>query len=445
MARLNRAVFRRGYTEEGGAAYAHLDAEQALRRSVMSCFLWEQEFYEDGQSIAERIVENARKVPAAYLADLAVDLRSNHNLRHVPLLLLSVLADTSKGNSLVADTVNRVIQRADELAEFPTVFCNYKDVKPSELKKVMPHGMKRGLAEAFKKFNAYSLAKYNRDGAVKLRDVLFLCHSKPLNDEQKLTWGQLINGSLPTPDTWETELSAGKDKKETFERLIKENKLGYFALIRNLRNMDQAGCDSKIVEDAIRARKGAERLLPFRFTAAARHAPRFEPALDEALQASIKLLPELSGLTVVLVDISASMDQTLSARSDMTRVTAAATLGSIINGKSRVFTFSRECVEVPPRKGMAGVDVIIKSQIHSSTNLGDALKRMAKIEYDRLIVITDEQSQQVTTAPRGKRNYLINVASYQNGVGYGKDWIHIDGFSENVLKFIHELEQEGGE
>jgi 60 kDa SS-A/Ro ribonucleoprotein len=35
-----------------------------------------------------------------------------------------------------------------------------------------------------------------------------------------------------------------------------------------------------------------------------------------------------------------------------------------------------------------------------------------------------------------KQAYLINVASAKNGVGYGKPWCHLDGFSEGVLRFI---------
>src|SRR5690606_26661355 len=138
-------------------------------------------------------------------------------------------------------------------------------------------------------------------------DVLFLCHAKPENDQQAETWKQLVEGTLPSPDTWEVGLSTGGDKKETFERLIKEEKLGYFALIRNLRNMSQAGVDRKMVLKAIRARKGgAEKVLPFRYVAAVRAAPEYSEALNDALIKTVEELPKLSGATVVLVDISGS-------------------------------------------------------------------------------------------------------------------------------------------
>ncbi|MFO7863430.1 MAG: TROVE domain-containing protein, partial [Salinivirgaceae bacterium] len=92
--------------------------------------------------------------------------------------------------------------------------------------------VKKGLAAAFQKFNAYQLAKYNRDGEVKLRDVLFLCHANPTSQEQELVWKKLIDGTLESPDTWEVNLSSGADKKETWERLLREEKLGALALLR---------------------------------------------------------------------------------------------------------------------------------------------------------------------------------------------------------------------
>ena len=90
------------------------------------------------------------------------------------------------------------------------------------------------------KFDAYQLAKYDRDGAVRIRDVLFLVHAKPKDADQEKVWKQLVDGELASPDTWEVSLSAGKDKRETFERLIAENKLGGLALLRNLRLMQKA-------------------------------------------------------------------------------------------------------------------------------------------------------------------------------------------------------------
>lgn len=428
-----------------GAPAAPTDAEQQLRRSVMSCFLWEKEFYESGEDIATRIYRLAKAAPALEVAALAIDAREVANLRHVPLVLLSALSTRVGGinRSVVAETIERVIQRADELAELLVVHAKLNGVTPDKVKKVIPAQMKKGLARAFTKFNEYSLAKYNRAGAITLRDVLFMVHAKPKNAEQDALWKRLIANELVVPDTWEVQLSGGADKKETFERLIREEKLGYLALLRNLRNMAEAKCDPSLVNVAIVSRKGgAEKVLPFRYIAAARAAVQFVPAIDIALQAAIRELPVLSGSTAILVDVSGSMDAPLSAKSDLQRIDAAAALAAIWPGACRMFTFSHQVVEVPAYRGLAGADAIIKSQMHGGTYLGQALTLLnQQVEYDRLIVITDEQSHDRVPDPKGERAYMINVASNKRGVGYGK-WTHIDGFSEGVLRYIHALENE---
>ncbi|WP_334455276.1 VWA domain-containing protein [Bradyrhizobium elkanii] len=215
-------------------------------------------------------------------------------------------------------------------------------------------------------------------------------------------------------------LSGGADKKEAFERLLRENKLGYLALLRNLRNMAQAGVDEALVRDAIVARRGAGRVFPFRYVAAARAAPRFEPHLDQALLAAIGEMPKLAGKTVVLIDVSGSMDWAMSGKSDMKRIDAAAALGAVVNADLRLFTFSNQVVEVPPRRGMAGVDAIVRSQPHGGTALGAAVSHINRIQHDRLIVITDEQSSDRVPDPVARHAYMINVASNLNGVGYGR-------------------------
>lgn len=439
MSRLNRrARAPKVYTHEGAPAYPHLNDVQRLRQAVFACFLWEKQFYEDGVEIAERISELAKAVAPETLAEIAFEARDEHNLRHVPLLLLRELVRTGAGPDragLVAQTIYRTVQRADELAELLALYWATNDGK-----KTLSAQLKKGLAAAYTKFDAYQLAKYNRPNAVKLRDVLFLSHAKPLSDEQAAAWGKLVEGTLESPDTWEVNLSAGKDKKETFERLIQERKLGYFALLRNLRNMEQAGVDQALIREAILARRGgAHRILPFRYIAAARAVPQFEPELDVALQAHVQEAPRFDGNTIVLVDVSGSMGQSLSDRSDLSRLDAAAALASMVHGTRRVFTFSHRLVEVAPRYGMAGVDAIRKSQPHGMTYLGRALQEVMRFPHDRLIVITDEQSHDRVPDPVVSRSYMINVASYRNGVGYGK-WTHLDGFSEAVFRYFRAYE-----
>lgn len=432
---INAARKNKTLTHEGGNAFPKLTPIQQLRRSVLNCLLWEKEFYEDGESIAKRIEEYSAKVSIEALAALAIEARTEYNLRHAPLLLLVCLTKLGSGKSIVSDTIAKTIQRADELTELVSLYWR-------EGKKPLSKQIKKGLAKAFCKFDAYQLAKYDREKEVRLRDILFLVHAKPKDENQAKTWSDLANKKLPSPDTWEVSLSAGKDKKQTFERLLKENNLGYLALLRNLRNMAEAGVDEELIKSSILARKGAQRVLPFRYVAAARAAPRFEPYIDQALSEAITEIKPFPGKTVVLVDVSGSMDVALSSKSDMRRVDAAAALASLINGDIRMFSFSDKVVEVPPRRGMAGVDALISSQLHNGTALFEAIELINKnIPYNRLIVITDEQANgSMSYCPNpNAAGYMINVASNKNGVGYGK-WTHIDGFSENVIRWIHEYE-----
>lgn len=426
-------------THEGAQA-AYLNTKQKLRRSVLSCLLWEREFYEDGEDISTRVYELAQKRPAEEIAELAIEARTRYKLRHIPLVLLSALA--KHGKAVTSDAIVETINRADEIAEFLAIHAKLNKADTGSIKKVMTAQIKKGLSRAFLKFDAYQLAKYDRAGKIRLRDALFLCHARPDTPEREMLWKELINGTLPIPDTWEVSLSAGADKKETFERLLSDGKLGYLALLRNLRNMTQANVREALIRKAILERKGAQSVLPFRFVAAARAVPQYEPWLDQAMLASMIESPVMAGVTIFLVDVSGSMDELLSQRSDLTRMDAACALASIANVESRrVFSFSEKVVEVPPRLGMAGIDAVRNSQPHWGTYLGRAVKQINKIPHDRLIIITDEQSHDDIPDPVVNKAYLINVASNKNGIGSSK-WTRIDGFSESVLRYISEIEKE---
>jgi len=420
-------------THEGAPAIAS-NPYTELRRAVLACLLWENQFYESGEDIAKRIGALVKQVPQEKVAQLAIDARTKFKLRHAPLLLVREMA-RGKGN-IIGRTLSEVIQRADELSEFVAIY--WKDKRQPLSKQV-----KVGLAHAFQKFNAYALGKYKGDDkAVKLRDVLFLCHAKPKDEAQAATWKKLIDGTLEAPDTWEVALSAGADKKETFERLIRENKLGYLALLRNLRKMLEVGCDETMIRAAISAGAHGSKALPFRFIAAARAAPRFEPQLDAAMQIAVAEMPKLTGTTAVLVDVSGSMDAALSAKSDLKRMDAACGLAIMARElceDCRVFAFSNAIAEIPARRGMGLADAIIKSMPHQGTNLGAAVAWInGNVKYDRLIVVTDEQSHDAVGAPKG-RGIMVNVASAKNGVGYGP-WTRLDGFSEAILTYIQESE-----
>lgn len=296
-------------THEGATAVP-LAPYQALRRTVLSALLWENECYESGETIATRARALVPLVEPSEAAALAVEAREQMHLRHMPLLLVREMARSERHRSLVADTLSRVIQRADELAEFLALYW-------LEGRQPLSGQVKKGLARAFTKFDAYALAKYDRAAPVRLRDVLFLCHAKPVDLAQAELWRQLIDGTLAAPDTWEVRISAaGRDaeaRRQAWDALLGERRLGAMALLRNLRKLEQAGVERELIRDAL-AGMHAERVLPFRFLAAARHAPRWKPELESAMLGSVSGHERLRGRTALLVDVSGSMDAPLARR-----------------------------------------------------------------------------------------------------------------------------------
>lgn len=444
------------FTHEGARA-ANIDAEKQLRRSVMACMLWEDTFYESGETIASRITSLVKQVPAERVAAIAVQARELMNLRHVPLLLVVEMAKLKTHRHVVASTAELVIQRPDELAEILAIYSKGR-AGTKKLNKLSKQ-LQLGIAAAFRKFNEYSLAKYNQDREIKLRDVLFMVHAKPKDRAQKALWKRLIDGKLETPDTWEVALSASVDKKATWTRLLTERKLGAMALMRNLRNMEQAGVGSELIREAL-AEMNTERVLPFRFIAAATAAPKFEDALEDAFLKNVRQQPKLPGKTILIVDVSGSMygHGNISKRSDMTRVEAAGALAAIARESCEQVsiyatagndsTRQHKTALVPARHGMALIEKFRKQGFAGELGGGGIfLKQVLDYVFekektaDRIIVFTDEQDCDTKCNPAtanafGKKNYMVNISNEKNGIGYKNKWVHIDGFSEAILGYI---------
>lgn len=462
-----------GVTHEGGPA-SRIPVEAQLRRSVMSCLLWEDTFYEDGQEVGDRIKALVPQVDPDDVALMAVEARTKMHLRHVPLLLVrELLRHPKRGKHLapLSTLIANVIQRPDEMMELLALY--WKDGRGATSK--VPNQLKKGLAMAIHKFNAYQLQKWDKPGAqVRLRDVIFLSHPKPESAEEKALWESFINKQEESPDTWEVRMSEGvmvksdATKADRWQALLTEHKLPGMALIRNLRNMLEAGIDKNLIaQEIIRASgKGAfARVLPFRFIAAAKHAPRLEAVLETAMVSALKDVQKLPGKTVVLVDNSGSMAGTgfyrlSDMKSEMTPFDRAAGLAILLREVCedvRVFTFSDSLwPEIgETRRGFALRDALAEHG-GGGTALGSALNALhgttsrttqrsiydvrfePKVPYDRIIVITDEQTADRVGAPAGK-GYVINVASNAKGVGYGQ-WTHIDGFSEATVRYIAAIE-----
>lgn len=270
-----------------------------------------------------------------------------------------------------------------------------------------------------------------KDGSVKL-----------LRRHLDSTYDKLVNNRLESPDTWEVALSAGADKHGTFTRLMEEKKLFGLAFVRNLRNMKEANVDFNLIK-AYSETVNLDRVLPFRFISAARAVPQWEPMIEAMMLRSLDGVEKLSGKTAIVVDNSGSMyGPKVSAKSDIDRADAACALAVLIREICQdcvVIGFGNDAQVIPARRGFALVEAI-KRGPGGGTYTQKALDLAEREGYDRIVVITDEQSRQTIRPPKaGSKAYFVNVATSRNGIGYG-NWVHIDGWSEAIVDYIRQYE-----
>lgn len=455
-----------------------LTAYEKLQRSAINCLLWEDTFYEDGESIADRIKKYMEQVTPEQARSVLKEAKVDNKLRHMPLFLLVNMA---KNGYLTAEDVANTITRVDDMSELLSLYwsTDWKDSTGNTVKNkhTVPKSIVKGIQKALPKFDEYQLAKYRGDRYdVSLKTVIKMTHPKPENAEMEALWGRAINGNLATPDTWEVGLTnchTPAEKKEFWTRMLTEktekgfNKLGALALIRNLRNMQSVNVD----EDNIRSALGSasmSKILPFQLVTAARYAPQLEDVLETKLLESIDSMEKLEGDTVVLLDTSGSMRSPLSGKGETTCQDVAASMGAIIRGvcnKSIIYTFQEDIQAVPSgRKGFALIDCVRRAPSGGTSVIdctNDAV-RMYKESHNgkypaRVIVVTDEQTNSDGTGrswrrgttvkldnlPSNCNGYIINVGTYENGVGYNNscNYVHINGWSENVLKYISAYEK----
>jgi 60 kDa SS-A/Ro ribonucleoprotein len=458
MAKTNLKAVYSGYSTERlaggmGNLAAKRGAEMQLRRSVMANLLWEDLFYEDGKSVVTNIKELIPQVGPMTVARIAIEARTEQKLRHIPLLIARELARLGPSyRSASGYVLPKIILRPDELTEFLALY--WKDGRCP-----IANAVKRGLAQAFTRFDEYQLAKYNRDEPIKLRDVMFMVHPKPIDGPQEDLWKRLVDDKLAIPDTWETELSAGKDKAATFTRLIKEGKLGALAFVRNLRNMIQA----KVSPDIIRY--GFEHidpkwLVPLDFLKAVQYAPDYMREIEGMMLRSFANAPKLPGKTVFVVDVSGSMNMAMSEKSNFNRMDAAIAMAVLAEGMSeRISVYAtagndgtriHATEKIKPYRGFALQEEIKRAR--SRLGGGGIFTRQC-LEYirehetetpDRIIIFSDSQDCDLNKAlpkPFGKYNYIVDVSSHKNGVNYKGVWdAEISGWSEHFLKYIAAFE-----
>jgi len=446
MATVNVKVKNSRETHEGAPASVIKPVEE-LKRSVMSCLLWEDSFYEDGIAIADRVRELIGKVSQEEARQILMDAKFKSKLRHIPLYLLTLFAEKKW---LKKEDVARVCTRVDDLTELLSLY--WKDGK-----KPLNHQLVKGLAMKIPEFSEYALAKYNRVKAVKLRDVFRIARPVPRNDTQSALWKRVVTNELAVPDTWEVAISAcGNDntkKAQEFTRLLAErvldeetgkefNKLGDLAFLRNLRKMREVGVDEVIIRKSFEERKWGW-IIPYQFISAASHNPGLEDVLESAMFKCLGNEELLKDKMALVVDISGSMNSRISGKSEVMRHDVAAGLAVLLREictDIKLYAFNEELYEIPPRRGFALRDAISKN-VGGGTEMWGAIRGAGKERYNRvMIVITDEQTMDSGSYFDANSDLLviINVASYQNGVGYEKGVVHINGWSDSVIHWLRE-------
>lgn len=475
---------------EAAKAYK-LSPEMELYSAVATAGL-NDTFYEKDADRLERIRELIVKNDPEFVGKLAVYTRKEMYMRSIPMVLAVELAKANSGNALVAKTVRGVVKRADEITELLAYYQLAN--KRSGVKKLnkLSKQIQKGLSVSFNQFDEYQFGKYNRDADVKLRDALFLVHPKAKDEAQQVLFNKIAANELAVPFTWETELSAlGQLKYENekakaaaltakWEELIDSNKIGYMALMRNLRNILEANVSAAHVakvcsylsnENAVANSKQ----LPFRFLAAYREVKVLRSefvtmilnALEDAVVASVKNLKGFDASTNVLIacDVSGSMQKSVSAKSKVLFFDIGLMLGMLMQSKCKrvvtgMFGDTWKVINMPNRGILSNVDEYYKreGEVGYATNgykvIDDLITR--KVIMDKIMLFTDTQmwdsnfgssslekswKAYKAIAPQAKL-YVFDLAGYGNTPLklQNNDVCLIAGWSDKVFDVLDAIE-----
>lgn len=428
---------------------------QLLRRAVLANLLWEDVAYMDGESVANEI---SRLIPLCNpeeVYQLALDARQKQKLRHTPLFIAVEMCKHETHRCYVSKLLPQIITRADMLTDFLALY--WRDGKCT-----VSSQARKGLAEAFHNFDEYQFAKYDRDAAIKIRDVMFLSHPKAKDENEQELFKKIADRQLAIPDTWEVALSSGCNKKTSWERLINERKLGAMATLRNISNMMRAGVDKSIISNAILNMRSSM-LLPLDFFKSAMVNPEFSREIEDAMVQAYERLPKLKGRTLFIVDTSGSMQNNISAQSQFSRIEVAGVMTLLASIQCEYFELvltagddnkrvhSSKWIQYP-EKGFSLVKNMFSYQdeigyggIFTRQCLNWCREQFKDKDFDRIIVFTDSQDcdfpDSRIPSPFGKRNYICDVSANTRGINYKGVWTaEISGWSEHFLTYIACLE-----
>jgi len=417
---------------EGGESFK-VSPEMKLYTIVCTSLLTPQFYVPSTNDQLNKIKSLINKVDPIFVAKLAIYARENMNLRTIPLVLTVELAKKHNSTSLVRKLTNRVIKRADEITE---LLAYYVKSNPSNKEEIggqykclrkLSSQIKKGVADSFHRFNEYQFAKYNRDSEIKLRDALFISHPKPAFPEEEELFKKIASNTLMTPYTWETQLSeagkTGRSKKEVWEELIDSGKLGFMAMLRNLRNFQKEEISPKHIVKVCNRLTNVDEVrnskqLPFRFLSAYRslvgldgriptsesfnmaYSP-FLNALEKAVKISTENIPMFKDEKIFIAsDVSGSMIKEVSPKSTIMNYDIGLLLSFLVKNVCKDATigvFGSEWAtldslyEIKEDKPLANVanSYKIEGKVGYATNGYKALDYAMDKEFDRLFFFTD--------------------------------------------------------
>ncbi len=443
----------------GKKAYK-LSNEMLLASKVMTSFI-EDKFYKGSADELSELIDLSKKVPADFLAKLIVYTRATMNMRSVTHLLIAILANRSDGKEFVRKVCSKAILRVDDMTEIMACSINL-------FGKPIPNSLKKGINDALNRFDEFQLAKYNRQGAVKLKDLLMICHPKAKSEEQNILFKKILDDKLDTPYTWEVELSAKGNTKEVWEELISSKQVGYMALLRNLSNIIQAQPSNLAeVHNFLRSKEAVlkSKQLPFRFYSAYKTllskdllSSKIADTLEIAISASVENIAKLNGKTLIAIDESGSMSMLASKNSSITCYEIGRVLGSIASSiceDSEIIAFDTELKKLvfPSTNGIIS-NALQGEAMGGGTNV--SLVPSYALDnnkfFDRIIILSDNQcnsrygnhdTQALLDKYRNKINpnvlvYMIDMC------GYGTSQInplqpkqcYLASWSEKIFDFI---------
>ncbi len=475
---------------EGAKAYS-MTPEMELYSAVVTSGL-NDVTYEKENDRLKRIQNLIQKCNPEFTAKLAVYVRKEMYMRSVPMVLTVELAKINSGNNLVNKTVQKVIQRADEITELLAYYQMANNRTETKKLNRLSKQIQKGLSESFNQFDEYQFAKYNRQGEVKLRDALFLVHPKAKDEAQQVIFNKIADNNLAVPYTWETELSQvgqhsfknDAEKKQAFkqkwEELIDSNRVGYMAMMRNLRNIIEAEVSFQHIEKVCQYLSNANAVanskqLPFRFLAAyreikalkSRYTTTILDALEDAVMYSAQNIKGFDGDTSVVIacDVSGSMQQPISKNSKVLLYDIGLMLGMLMQSRcknviSGMFGDTWKVINMSKRNVLANAQEFYKreGEVGYSTNgylvIEDLIKR--KEIVDKVMLFTDVQmwnsngtghsfenswKRYKAIAPNAKL-YLFDLAGYgQVPLDIKNNDVHlIAGWSDKVFDILHALE-----